>query len=268
MVPSRFCERLKMEQWLVKKWRGLIKALVRSQPKALTLFLVVFIFYREWRCGHFEKMGSQLRTLKPFSIVQPLLLFGTLAACMLFGDPVLLHRIQTLEHPFFIFVSDFGGFLGRSTNLWMVLAGWYGLSVWVKRPGGSQLAFGCFLSSVLTSLLCLALKFTFLRARPDAGLGHLSFFHLEGLLKDEGIFQSFPSGDVSVVAGSAAFLFYSLKSTYGRWPVLLLPFATAFSRINGNRHWPSDTLFSMGLGLACAKLIWDLRKEIRVSDGN
>lgn len=229
-------------------------------PKPVAIILMVLIVFREWRKGYFKGMGARLRTLKLFPLFQPLLFFGILTALVFFKDPVSLHRIQALHQPFFIFLSDFGGMLGKNINPWTFLVGWYVLGGLAKRIDWSQLAFGSLVSSVFTAFSCLAFKFMFLRARPNAGQGPHSFFNLDGLLKDDGMFQSFPSGDVAVVAGSAAFLFYSIKNRYGRGLIALLPLTTAFSRVYLNRHWPTDTLFSLGLSLVCAKLIYDCRR--------
>ncbi|MFA7001384.1 MAG: phosphatase PAP2 family protein, partial [Candidatus Omnitrophota bacterium] len=101
----------------------------------------------------------------------------------------------------------------------------------------------------------LPLKLVFLRARPVTGEGPLSFFNLEGWGRKANLFYSLPSGDVAVVAGAAAYLFYRVKNTALRALLMLLPVLTAFSRVYKSKHWPSDTAFAVGLALLAALFV-------------
>jgi membrane-associated phospholipid phosphatase len=97
-------------------------------------------------------------------------------------------------------------------------------------------------------MACNTLKMIFLRARPDTGVGPFVFFHWSALASDTRPYESFPSGDVAIVAGAAAVFFFKTRAPW-RWLWLILPLCTAYSRVLLNRHWPADTLASLGLGL-------------------
>lgn len=162
----------------------------------------------------------------------------------------------------------FGGVMGKGITPWLFIMACYAVEELVRKPkGGAGLAFGCLLSSALTALICAVLKLIFLRARPYNLLGAAAFFQWEGFFRSANAFQSFPSGDVAVVAGAAAFLFYAARRGLFRWVFLLLPVLTALSRIDLNRHWPSDTLFSIGLGLAAAAVVRDFVRARAVRQG-
>lgn len=117
--------------------------------------------------------------------------------------------------------------------------------------------YGLVLSSALNALVAHLLKFIFLRARPYSGLGPYSFFNPSGLFQNIEGFQSLPSGDVAIVAGMAGYLFWALPYRWMKGGVLLLPLSTAFYRIGTMKHWPSDTLVSIGLGLVVGMFVWD-----------
>jgi membrane-associated phospholipid phosphatase len=120
--------------------------------------------------------------------------------------------------------------------------------------------FSALLSSFVTALIVTVFKFLSLRARPYAEFGPFSFFNFHGLTQDARAFQSFPSGDVGVVAGAAAYLFFTTKNRFSGVLIFLLPLCTAFARMSANKHWPSDTLFAIGLGLIAAKFVRDYKK--------
>jgi len=146
--------------------------------------------------------------------------------------------------------------------MWLLVIACYFLFKLLKNNLGSRLTFGVLLSVTLSTTFSFIVKRTFMRARPYNHFGAFSFFHLNGLLHDKNAFQSFPSGDVALVAGAAAFLFYATKNSYTRWLLLIFPVATAFSRIWLDRHWPSDTLFSVGLGFIAGLFIWQYQKHL------
>ncbi len=229
--------------------------------ESITVFLVVMVILNEVRKGYFR--GIRLYFKSSSFSYNPLLLlvFVILFASVFFFDAQLLVLLQTFHDPLSDFLVNFGGFFGRDLNLYFILTGCYLLALIVKRKNWSKIIFGALLTSILTALGSHILKVTFLRARPYGNLGPYSFFHLSGLTKMKSLFQSLPSGDVAIVAGATSYLFCTLKNRYSRWLIFLTPFSTAFSRVSLNRHWPSDTLLSIGVSLMMACLVWGYERK-------
>ena len=230
--------------------------------KLLMVALFLLMLLLEWRKGQIKIAPSRLQRADWRLYGKVLFLFTSLSIGISFLDPVLVGVVQGIRHPLFAWVADGGGWLGRSVNLWFVLAAGYFIFLiipWFRRRFEASRIFSCLLSVALASIFSSGIKRIFLRARPDAHQGHLSFLNFSGLVRNETLFQSFPSGDVVIVAAAAAYLLLLLKKGPWRWLLLLLPLATALSRIDGNRHWPSDTVFSIGLGLLCSLFIFQFQ---------
>lgn len=230
------------------------------QPKPLIGITLAGILLWEWRKGYFR--GWEKFQPGPFfqSCRAPLLLFPILVAAILPFDPLGLKAVQLLGARLAWFV-DFGAFFSRNSNFWTLLIGTYLASLAVKQERASQRIFGVIVGSALAGLACYLLKFVFLRARPSAGLGPLSFFNWDGLLQDTSAFQSFPSGDMGLVGGAAGYLFYAIRNRYLRWLPFLFPLATLFARIDVNRHWLSDLVCALGVSLIVSRAIWDCQKR-------
>ena len=233
------------------------------QPKLVTLILVLAGIFLEWRKGYFKKAPFYLRQLKPVPLLGKLALFSCLALALSFSDPSLLKTVQGFQHPLIDRIIDFGGALGRNINPWLLIMIGYLLGLALPKIPFSEKAFGTLLSAALAALSASVLKFTLLRARPYGELGPFSFFNLGGLTGDHRVFHSFPSGDVAVVAGIAGYWFYFLKKGPFRWLVWLLPLTTAVSRMTLNKHWPSDTVFPIGLGAIAGQIIimWETARS-------
>ena len=224
--------------------------------------LLLSVFSLEWRRGIFKGTRARLQSLPWKFYFKIFLLLLALAILILPSDLFLRSVIQKgYEQPFFKGVVALGAFFGRSTNLWPMLAALYLLAFPLKGKSWQTFIFGLLLSSVTAGLGIHILKFTFLRARPYAGLGPFSFFNFNGLVQNDRAFQSFPSGDAAVCAGAAAYLFFALRKYKLSWLILLLPVATALARVSLNRHWPSDTVFSIGISFVAAHAVrrWEKR---------
>ena len=232
--------------------------------KHLIGFGLAAAFFLEFRKGYFKDLPAYLksRSFKPSARTLVLILCSVpfVILFMHFADPVLLRHIQALHAPVAQGVVILGRFIGKNNNFWKILLTIYFLAIALRQEVWSKTAFGAILASVLTGLASTGLKWTFLRYRPDGNPNSLSFFNWDGLVKDNNLFQSFPSGDVALVTGACTYFFYAFKNHAFRWGIFLLPLATAFSRVSVNRHWPSDTLFSIFLGLVVARFVWDYRK--------
>ena len=120
-------------------------------------------------------------------------------------------------------------------------------------------------ASLIGSVIIYAVKFISLRARPYAGMGPYSFFNPAGFLEDARAFQSFPSGDVGIIAGPAAYFFFQIQNRGIRWLIWLFPLSTALSRVTFNKHWPSDTFSSFIFSILTVVLIWGVSRGNQVS---
>jgi membrane-associated phospholipid phosphatase len=78
--------------------------------------------------------------------------------------------------------------------------------------------------------------------------------------------HSFPSGDVTCATGLAMSLYLALRRGRARYLLFLAPLASSAGRIVGARHYPSDCLAALLLGIAMAALAWRLWPEPR-TDG-
>lgn len=225
--------------------------------KALTGLIVVLVFYLEWSKGYFKELPSYLYS-RPSKFHLLFLMFLFVFSLLILSLDFSLRAViqEAYKLYFFKAVVAIGSFLGRSTNLWPMLASFYLLTGPLKGKSWQKIIFGMLLASVVTGLGIHILKFTFLRARPYADLGPLSFFNFDGLLHNDRAFQSFPSGDTAVCAGAVAYLFYALRRKLASRLLLLLPVATALARVSLNRHWPSDTVFSIGIAFLVARGLW------------
>jgi membrane-associated phospholipid phosphatase len=234
--------------------------------KPLAAAFVAACIVREIRCGYFKSFKSYLPSVKFKALVQILALTVCVAGCALIIDQPLAGWARAQTAVFFTEISRLGGLMGKGANPWFFMGIVYCLAALLKRERWSRVSFACMLSSAITAVAANLLKITFLRARPFMNWGDLSFFNYQELFhhkKDN--FFSFPSGDVAVVAGAAAYLFYSVQNIYFRSLFLVLPLMTAFSRIYKNKHWPSDTLFSIGLGLAAALFVVHYERFVKTT---
>lgn len=219
---------------------------------------MALVFANELR----ENRLVQLRNLfkKTHSLKKLLSLLGLLflaVSVLIPLDPVILKWIQTHGGP-----ESRMTYIGIwfSKNTWNVLILLYVAGFILRSQAWKKNVFGALLANGMTSLVATGFKFTLMRARPDNNLGPLSFFNLQGLQNDSS-FQSFPSGDVSIVSGACGYLFFAVKNKFLKLLLVLIPFTTACARISANRHWPTDVLFSIGLGFLAAYWVRSHQEE-------
>lgn len=232
--------------------------------KEFTAVLGVLIFLREIKEGTFKGLREKLQFSPAGGPLMALGLWILLILPIFFLDTKILGAVQDIESPFLLSLIKFGGVIGKSINPWMVMALGYAFGFLTKRRVVVQTVLGCISSSLLASSVGHFLKFVFLRARPFGDFGPFSFFNIAGLSENEQVYQSLPSGDVAVVAGSAFYLFFASRRPFLSWPILILPLLTAASRVALDRHWPSDTFLALGLGYFFARLLhaFDRRKPL------
>ncbi len=224
-------------------------------PKLVTFVLALAAYLWEWKKGWFREFGVRSRKTKIGFYLQILAFFILVAVGLFFLDSTLLHFVQDFNRPFFKAISRLGGFLGREINPWLFLIAWYFLGFVLHRLTWMAVSFGAIFSGMLASIFCHISKLLFLRARPNSNQGPFSFFNFEALSGGGGRFYSFPSGDVVVVAATAYFVMLQTKNVFLRIILFLLPMTTAIARMDANKHWPSDTVLSLGLGLVCALFV-------------
>ena len=224
-------------------------------PKQSLVFLLGVVVLLEIHQKHFRKWHNPFSNFNWKHSLHILLASLAAAGIVLFFDMELIRSIRDFDSDFKVNAAEFGRFFGRSHGTWGVLAALYMLGYLFKNRTLSHTALFAIVSSCITGLIAHLLKFIFLRARPYKDLGAFNFFDLHGFMEHDRGFQSFPSGDVAISAGAMIYLFTRIKQPILRVIFLIIPFLTALSRVNLNRHWPSDTLFSIGLGFAIAIIV-------------
>ncbi len=224
--------------------------------KVLIAIFLIGIAVREWPKGYGRVLLSNSRKLSPRNLpFEGITLLAFIAVTYLF-DATVLRTIQSVDSPIGTGLIRFGGTIGQNINFWFAVIFAYCLAQSFSLKKCKTIICGVMLSSALTGLFCAIGKIVFLRARPAAGIGPVSFFNLDGYFVQKGLFLSFPSGDVALVAGAAAFLFYFVQNKGMKLLLLALPFLTGASRVYLNRHWPSDTLLAIGIGFIVAHYLY------------
>lgn len=236
-----------------------------TQPKALMIVMIVLMSFLELRAGYFSGFSRYLKTIRPAPYALITILSAAIVLCVTFMDEAILQAVRMVEQSNFIKlrIIDFGGYLGKFYGAWLILAAFYiAFFLFNKRTAASYF-FSATLSSALSGLLAHIIKHLVQRARPYTEEGPYRFFDWQGLLENTRQYQSFPSGDVAIVAGAVGFLFLQLKNFPARWLLLVLPFLTGLSRVWNNKHWPSDTLFAIGVGFAAGYFIYSFRNFVQ-----
>ena len=229
--------------------------LLRLGPKLTIAVLLFLAIFQAWKKGYFKDLRQRQKlSLKPYAVL--LITFPLLIAALLPFDEFMLHAVQSWSKHF-IWVVEFGRFIGGNVTFWAFLVAVYFLCGFFRRELWGQRILGVILGSVATALVCHGMKFLFMRARPYTGHSPLDFFNLSGFMTDYRAFQSFPSGDVALVGGGASYIFYANPNRRLRWLVFLLPLATAIARVSLNRHWVSDTVGSFWLSLIVCRGVWN-----------
>jgi len=102
-----------------------------------------------------------------------------------------------------------------------------------------------------------AMKYLVGRSRPNADVGAYSFHPFTSLEDSAGVETrgSMPSGHVTAAFAVATSLSDDIKSPLVHVLLYTAAAGTAFSRINDNRHWLSDTGMGAVLGIFTAKVV-------------
>jgi membrane-associated phospholipid phosphatase len=114
----------------------------------------------------------------------------------------------------------------------------------VRRAGGRLVA-----SFVLSVASVEILKKLVGRARPDEDAGAFTFHPFTRKQ------TSFPSGHTASAFALATSLAEDIESPWASVPLYLIASGTAWSRLNDDRHWPSDVAAGALLGITTAKVV-------------
>jgi membrane-associated phospholipid phosphatase len=117
-----------------------------------------------------------------------------------------------------------------------------------RRPALARAGARAGTAVALAAAVELSLKGLIGRARPDSGLGAFHFAPLSGS-------QSLPSGHAALSFALATSLADDVRPPWLRVGLYGLATATAWSRVNDDRHWVSDVAAGALIGVTAAKLV-------------
>lgn len=122
----------------------------------------------------------------------------------------------------------------------------------IRRAGTRLVA-----SVALTGLEMSAIKRLVGRSRPNEDVGAFSFHPFTSLKDSAGVETrgAMPSGHTAAAFAVATSLADDINNPIADALLYTLAAGTAFSRLNDNRHWLSDTFFGAMLGIFTAKVV-------------
>lgn len=227
--------------------------------KQFSAILYTLIMIWEVRHGFLAQFPAYRRTVQAGFYLKVFLLSVFATGLFLFFDSIVIQEVHTVHDQRIINLINFGVPWGRSGKLWSGLGILYVVLALLRCTTAKTVVFGCLVSSGLTSLFVHILKYVFVRARPEMGLGPYHFFDFQGFLDYGSKFLSFSSGDVAIAAGAMSFLVFAFKSPLKIvFPAVAI--LTCLSRMYEDKHWPSDVAFSFGVSFIFAKYVWDYLK--------
>lgn len=236
--------------------------LASFSDKHVMAILGIFVFIYEVRLGYFKGVRQYLASFSIRSYGALILWLILVTILAIFLDSALLQWVQAQTSSWADWTVNFGSDLGKRVNGWIIMMIFYFGALALRSAKWRDLIFSAIASSFFTVVIVSLCKILFLRTRPVGDEGPFAFFNYNYFFQDGSLHRSFSSGDVGVVAGASAYLFFAAKNYWWRWLFFLLPLTTAFARVSLDKHWPSDTIFSIGIGLIFAKFVWNFRKDI------
>lgn len=230
-----------------------------AKPAAGILLAVILI--QEWRKGYFRNFRISFKALllRPYALILALFLplFLFVFAC----DRTAMDKVQALRGDFWSAVLVVGRNIGENVQFWFLLILLYWMARACRSAKWASGIFGALAASSCAGLAAHIFKFIFMRARPYENAGPYSFFNYDEILHHSRAHQSLPSGDVALVSGAAAYFFFSVRNPFLRLMIFMFPLANAYARMSLNKHWPSDTVMAMGLGLMAAYFFWSFKES-------
>jgi membrane-associated phospholipid phosphatase len=226
---------------------------------AICLGIILFLEIRRGFLTRFPDYWKSVNPLKYLLLILGACAFGLL---LLPFDPYLIQEVQEINHPVALQLIEVGKWLGKGNGAWGIGVILF-LGFWAIRKRDWQLlAFGSLVTGALNGLVVHIIKFLVARARPLVDEGHLHFFDYKSLLEETGRYMSFPSGDVSTTAGVAVFFFLWLSKRYS-WVFLVFPALTMLSRMQLDKHWPSDTLTALLLSFISGTFVLNYMRFVK-----
>jgi membrane-associated phospholipid phosphatase len=159
-------------------------------------------------------------------------------------------------------LSDFGNAFGNKFYVYPALvAGTLG-GLAVKSRGLTRVSWRALEATALAGASVELVKTAVGRRRPD--ISPEDAFTFRGFtLKD----NSFPSGHTAIAFALATSLSRETRDRWSDAGFYALATLTAFSRVNDDRHWLSDTVFGAALGIVSARLVERWHRPILVGPG-
>jgi len=189
------------------------------------------------------------------------LVVGVTAGAMAIDQSV---RDNAQEHStgFRNHLSDFGNAFGNKFYVYPALvAGTLG-GLAVKSRGLTRVSWRALEATALAGASVELVKTAVGRRRPD--ISPEDAFTFRGFtLKD----NSFPSGHTAIAFALATSLSRETRDRWSDAGFYTLATLTAFSRVNDDRHWLSDTVFGAALGIVSARLVERWHRPIIVGPG-
>lgn len=127
-----------------------------------------------------------------------------------------------------------------------------------SRPSGIAMIGALVLGTIVTSFV---LKNSVARLRPfEQNATYAEWWAAAGAVEEDGF--SFPSGHVTAAMAGAAALFACSEKKSVAWLAFFYPIVMGISRVYLVAHYPSDVLFGMLVGAACAVAAYFITKAI------
>jgi membrane-associated phospholipid phosphatase len=132
-----------------------------------------------------------------------------------------------------------------------------GFGLLTNKPGVRRAGTRLVAAVALSAAEMYAMKVLVGRSRPNEDVGAFSFHPFTSLKDSAGVETrgSMPSGHVTAAFAVATSLADDIKSPLVHVLLYTAASGTAFSRLNDNRHWLSDTGMGVVLGVFTAKVV-------------
>jgi membrane-associated phospholipid phosphatase len=162
------------------------------------------------------------------------------------------HRNQTTNDIAGIFRQEGEPVYYAGVSLGILATGVIVRNADIRRAGGRVAA-----SVLASALISESVKRLVGRSRPNENAGAFNFHPFTTLQDSAGIETrgAMPSGHTTAAFAVAASLADDIHNTAVDILLYTLAAGTAYSRINDNRHWLSDTWIGAALGITAAKLV-------------
>jgi membrane-associated phospholipid phosphatase len=181
---------------------------------------------------------------------------GGVGALMLLDEPVQRyaqrHRSKTADDIAGVFRQE-----GEAPYYAGISLGVLGLGVVTGKSGVSRAGIRLVAAVALSAGEMSVMKRLVGRSRPNEDVGAFSFHPFTTLKDSAGVEArgAMPSGHVTAAFAVATSLCDDIRSPLVHVLLYTAATGTAFSRINDNRHWLSDTAMGAVLGIFTAKVI-------------